>query len=234
MKLTRCSNGHYYDEEKYSSCPHCNSAGNGEAGTVPFSGPVNMGYGESEGEAVTNSFYTSSSMNQGMQSGYTGFSGTAPTAPLNMNPFPNQNQDEGVTIGMPFSYIPGNEGTTNNNPVQFSPVVGWLVCIEGSNVGKSFELKAGKNFIGRSQTMNVVLDGDRAISRERHAIIVYDPMNRTFYAQPGDSHELFYVNDNVVLSSMKILDHDRILIGKTRLVFIPFCDATFGWDDVAE
>ena len=26
MKLTKCVNGHFYDEEKYSSCPHCQGA----------------------------------------------------------------------------------------------------------------------------------------------------------------------------------------------------------------
>ena len=237
MKLTRCSNGHYYDEEKYSSCPHCNPAG-GDGGTVPFSGNNDMynGFNGGGGDAVTNSFFSTSGMSSAAQGNYTGYDGTAQTAPLNINPFPipNQDDDEGHTIGIRNIYMPGNDAGAAESPVQFSPVVGWLVCIEGSNIGKSFELKAGKNFIGRGHAMNIVLDGDRAVSRERHAIIVYDPMNRVFYAQPGDSHELFYVNDNVVLSSMKLFDRDRILIGKTKLVFIPFCNPTFGWDDVTE
>ena len=24
MKLARCENGHFYDEERFASCPHCN------------------------------------------------------------------------------------------------------------------------------------------------------------------------------------------------------------------
>ena len=26
MRLTKCVNGHFYDEEKYSSCPQCSGA----------------------------------------------------------------------------------------------------------------------------------------------------------------------------------------------------------------
>ena len=27
MKLRKCENGHFYDEEKYDSCPHCQNMG---------------------------------------------------------------------------------------------------------------------------------------------------------------------------------------------------------------
>lgn len=38
MKLTRCNNGHYYDADTYSSCPHCGGGGAGENKTVAFDG----------------------------------------------------------------------------------------------------------------------------------------------------------------------------------------------------
>lgn len=116
--------------------------------------------------------------------------------------------------------------------MQTEPVVGWLVCIEGACLGKAFELKNGKNFIGRALNMDVILEGDPNVSRERHAIVTYEPKNRLFVAQPGDSRELFYVNGEVVLMNVELHNRDVLYVGKTRLMFVPFCGAEFAWEDV--
>ena len=115
-----------------------------------------------------------------------------------------------------------------------NPITGWLVCIKGSNVGKAFPLVTGQNFIGRDSKMNVCLQNDRSVSRSKHGIIAYEPKNRCFYAQPGESHSLFYVNDKVVLNPIELKDRDKIEVGKHILVFVPFCDERFGWDDITE
>ncbi len=112
------------------------------------------------------------------------------------------------------------------------PVVGWLVCVEGDDFGASFTLKAGRNFIGRSETMDVVLHGDSSISRERHAIIVYEPKRREFIAQAGESRELFYLNEEVVLNPVRINQYDIITVGNTKLMFFPCCGENFSWDDI--
>lgn len=37
MNLSRCENGHFYDKEKYASCPHCaQGAGTDESMTTVF------------------------------------------------------------------------------------------------------------------------------------------------------------------------------------------------------
>ena len=112
------------------------------------------------------------------------------------------------------------------------PVVGWLVCVEGKMLGKAFELKNGKNFIGRSSQMDVILEGDANVSRDRHAIVTYEPRGREFFAQPGESRELFYVNGQVVLMNVVLKARDIISVGKTDLMFIPFCGADFSWDEI--
>lgn len=110
------------------------------------------------------------------------------------------------------------------------PVVGWLVAIEGEHFGEDFKLHTGKNFIGRSKNMDVVLSGDSSVSRERHAILLYEPKSNMFLAQPGDSKELFYLNNEVVLSATKIQAYDILSIGDSRLLFIPCCSDKFNWD----
>ncbi|MDO4337673.1 MAG: FHA domain-containing protein [Eubacteriales bacterium] len=110
------------------------------------------------------------------------------------------------------------------------PVVGWLVCVQGACQGQSFQLKEGKNFLGRGEDMDVVIRGDMAVARRRHACVIFEPRASVFYAQPGESHELFYLNNNVVLSSEILKSHDVITLGETDLLFVPLCGADFSWD----
>ncbi len=112
------------------------------------------------------------------------------------------------------------------------PVVGWLVSIEGSTFGMDFKLKTGRNFIGRAPDMDVSLEGDPSISREKHAIILYEPRGNVFLVQPGDAKELFYLNDKVVLGATEINAYDVLSLGNTKLLFIPCCSDKFNWDSV--
>ena len=82
--------------------------------------------------------------------------------------------------------------------------------------------------------MDIVLASDKTVSRKRHAIVLYDPHSRIFVAQPGESRELFYINDKVVLRNEQLNIYDKLLIGKTELVFFPLCGEKFAWEDVKE
>ena len=109
------------------------------------------------------------------------------------------------------------------------PVVGWLVCTAGDHYGEDYRLKSGRNFIGRSKSMDIALEGETSVSRERHASIVYEPKQNLFLAQPGDASSLFYLNGNVVLTPTEIRKNDRLQIGNTELMMIPCCDSAFEW-----
>ena len=135
--------------------------------------------------------------------------------------------------GSSSNFEEDDDVTQRYNPldIKFEPVVGWLVAINGENTGKSFELRTGKNFIGRGKDMDVVLSGDKSISRSKHAVVLYEPRNKEFLVQPGESRELFYLNGNVVLNTERISAYDKIFIGNTELLFSPFCGDRFSWDD---
>ena len=118
-----------------------------------------------------------------------------------------------------------------NQMIGSEPVVGWLVCISGKHFGEDFRLSGGKNFIGRSTDMDVALTGEKSISRERHCIILYEPKQNIFMIQPGDSRELSYLNDKVILQAEQIKAYDVISLGDTKLMFIPFCGDQFKWEE---
>ena len=111
------------------------------------------------------------------------------------------------------------------------PVVGWLVCIAGEYLGESFNLKAGQNFIGRALTMDVPLAKDTSVSREKHAIVIYDPQNRVFFVQPGDSSGLTYFNGQLLLAFQPLGAYDKIKLGNSEFVFVPCCGEQFTWED---
>lgn len=216
MNLTKCNNGHYYDADKYSSCPHCSKNEEMEDDVT-----INM-----------------------EQTGTMGGS-TFASAPVQQTPAPTpvpspQPKVKPVSLmdAVNVAAAPSSAVTDDDKTVSYyggsmgtEPVVGWLVCVEGEMLGKAFELKNGKNFIGRSAAMDVILEGDPNVSRERHAIITYEPKGRVFIAQPGDSRELFYMNDQVVLMNVEMHDRDVLSIGKTKLMFVPLCGPDFAWDD---
>jgi len=128
--------------------------------------------------------------------------------------------DDGVTVG----YYDKTLGV--------EPVVGWLVCVEGNNIGADYRLKSGRNFIGRAANMDVAIDGDESVSRDRHAIVVYEPKTQVFLVQAGESKELCYLNDKVVLTADELKINDILTVGATKLMFFPCCSSSFNWEMV--
>lgn len=203
MKLRKCENGHFYDEEKYAFCPHCQRE-NGRTEddfTISLTTGDNIGSDEAKTEPLT--------MPQEKPS-------ISITPPVEKSE-PIFRENENLTVSF------------YSQKIGIDPVVGWLICIEGAEKGRSFELHAGRNFVGRGKDMDVVLS-DSSVSRNKHAIIIYEAKNKMFIAQAGESRELFYVNDEVVLSNTKLEAYDTLLIGDTKLAFIPFCGDKFSWE----
>ncbi len=113
------------------------------------------------------------------------------------------------------------------------PVVGWLVCLEGPDRGRDFRLHPEKNNIGRSPTMDVILENDNSVSREKHGIVVFDPKKSSFWVLPGEASGLVYLNGDVVYSPSPMNRDDVLEIGQTKLVLIPFCGEKYSWVETA-
>ena len=110
-------------------------------------------------------------------------------------------------------------------------VVGWLVCVKGAYIGRSFNLKTGRNSIGRSMNMDVRLLQDPSVSRFTHASLIYEPNKREFFMQAGDSSGLTYLNDELLMSFAPIKANDHIKLGQSEFIFVPCCGEKFTWDD---
>ena len=114
------------------------------------------------------------------------------------------------------------------------PVVGWLICVGGNHFGESFELRSGKNLIGRSAQMDIALTDEPTVASNNHAAVIYEPREKCFYVQAGDSKELLYKNDEVLLKNEKLAAYDVLTAGNAKLLFFPLCGEDFSWDKVKE
>lgn len=113
--------------------------------------------------------------------------------------------------------------------MSFEPMVGWLVCIEGSEKGKDYKIYVKNNTIGRSEKMDICIKGDTTISRENHARLAYDEKHNAFYLIPAENTNTIYLNEEPVYVPSRLKAYDMIEFGDCKLVFVPFCNEKFTW-----
>jgi FHA domain len=141
--------------------------------------------------------------------------------------------------GAPVAPPPAGQGETVFIPAQpdgavgakpFDPVVGWLAIVKGPGRGESRPVYYGQNSIGRDPKQRVSIDfGDQKISRETHAFIVYDEVQRKFFIRDNGKSNLVRHKGNLVMMPTEIADRDEISIGATTLMFIALCNTNFDW-----
>lgn len=108
-------------------------------------------------------------------------------------------------------------------------MVGWLVCLEGPDHGRDYPLRAGTNNVGRLPSMDVCIASDAAVSREKHCVVSFDAARETFTLAPSEGSHLLYLNGESIRSPRHLTRDDVIDVGRTKLVFIPFCDGKYRW-----
>lgn len=205
MNLQKCENGHYYDGDTYDSCPHCKNKGSVDNRTVAFDMPFSEDGGVTEALSPSGNGSTLSGAISTVRDGFG-----------SVLPF-----DDQKTV----SFFSESPVLADKNPV-----VGWMVCIKGSLYGQDFRLKTGRNFVGRGDNMDICLKGEKTVSRDRHAIVIYEPKQNLFLAQPGETKELIYLNGSVVLTPTIMKKNDVLQVGDSSLMLIPCCDDVYRWE----
>ena len=149
----------------------------------------------------------------------------------NICPYCNDSAS-GASRGSDDSRCKSNSSRHNGEPPVVSPVIGWIVCIEGPSKGRDYRIMAKKNFLGSSEGMDIQISGDADIEKRNHAVFIYDPQNRSTLLLQGDAHGLVYLNDEVVYTPKILLSQDIIGIGKSKFLFVPLCGEYFEWGEL--
>lgn len=214
--MKRCQNGHYFDETKHSTCPACGvDLDLGGAFPRPVQTPIPPP--------------TPPVQPLGDMGGTRRIS--APTPPITPTPIAVPTPPSPPVAPTPIQAAGKTVALFSGTKAGTDPVVGWLVCIEGPDRGKDFRIHAERNFIGRNASMHIVLT-DETVSRDKHAILTYNPKKSNFRLQAGESSRMVYVNDEDVDAAVDLNPYDTIELGRTKLKFVPFCGSDFMWKEL--
>lgn len=116
------------------------------------------------------------------------------------------------------------------------PVVGWLVVVGGPGLGSFRPIYEGNNTVGRAATQRIPIDfGDDTISSDEQAYIRYDSVDRSFLFVPNLAKtNVVSLNDKKPTAAVALTAMDVITMGRTQLVFVPFCGPEFDWSELAD
>ena len=199
-----CSAGHVYDADQFASCPYCNR----NTRAIQFGATAApAGYG-------------------------------ATTAPAGYGAAHAGRDDTiGQTV-MPEAIRRRMEQERDNRTVGefkrklgYEPVVGWLVCVEGPEVGKDYRLFGRINTIGRAEGNDVVLAQEHTVSQKNHVRLAYDAKHNNFQLIPGEGTNVTYLNDEPLYVPQKLNAYDVLEMGDTKLIFVPLCNERFHWPE---
>ncbi len=205
MEMRKCVNGHYYDVSVNPECPYCKSGTNtGKTvalGAVQGAG-MNMSV-DADGDSKT------------LPMGYS--AQQASGAPVFSQSAGVNDDDDGRTIAVV------------HQDMGIDPVVGWLVCVKGKEKGRDYRIHSDNNYIGRSEKMDICVHGDETISRENHAVVSYDSIDKIYYFSPGEGRNIVRHNGKAIFQTVELNMYDRVVVGKTELVFMLLCGSDFEW-----
>lgn len=217
MSVVECGRGHLYDNSLYPTCPYCNNNSqafnfggvsvNNDNRTRPISGNYYPGQnGLNQAPPVQGGYGSEISvLNEGK------------TLPPKDYAKAKKVEDENKTVGL------------MKEKLGIDPVVGWLVCIAGKNIGKDYRIKGQINTIGRSEKMDICIKDDNTISHENHARLSFSERNNKFNLIPAENKNVIYLNEAEVFTPTTLNAYDIIDFGETKLMFIPFCSEKFSW-----
>lgn len=198
MAIVKCKNGHFFDNNKYASCPYC----------VKLENERNR-YEEQMRDQITVMM---------------------PKREFTENP-EYRLQSEDVTVGLYETPAGDDQKTIGAFGKQSGRnfVTGWLVCTKGRERGRDYRIYNGNNWIGRGYQMDICIVDDPAISRERHAVLIYDHKSNKFFLSPG-SGTITMINHEMLVKAKELKSRDRITLGESEFTFVPFCTEGETWE----
>ena len=235
MSMKRCENGHFYDVSKHVMCPYC-----GVNIDTPIAPGATQPHSPQPHSPQPHSPQLRPTEPRPTQPRATQPRPTQPRQPFAPAGFPTKNNNEvsnrqtlrqGERNGLGAS-----EGVTKRiirEQTGIDPVCGWLVCIAGPERGRSYLIRSERNFIGRSDSMDIAIK-DQTISKIKHAIISFNPELATFSLAVGESRSLVYIGRETVDTSVTLQGGDIIRLGNTQLMFIPFCGQYYNWVELVD
>lgn len=111
-------------------------------------------------------------------------------------------------------------------------IVGWLVALNGKNVGEDYKIRGFSTTVGRGRDNVIVLVGDDTVSRDANCVIRYFSETKKYFIVLGQNvRNAIYINGEGLVSEAELHAYDVIKIGRTELLFVPLCGREFNWGE---
>lgn len=213
INIIKCSYGHYYDSMVFPKCPHCETKNFDKWESSQYKQKVSEYASAYIQEQISGSLAESP-----VQVKSTAQKEKAPDETLTLkNPLKKRITDDGNTVG----FMVKNKGNYF--------VTGWLVCVNGPDIGHSFNLHYGYNTIGYRVTNSICLIGDISEGKDIHCSIVYEDKKNQFYLVPEQDTKTL-LNGVPIEKPTVLATGDLIGIGLAEFEFIAFCRENRKWD----
>lgn len=217
MNIKKCERGHFYNGDKYQTCPHCKEAE--QAKDIPQdeeAKPI-QGYQIDENMPETIAY------------------GRNATAGDTVAYIPNDAGMIGELLYQNEDMVPQKQQPVVQQPVvQQSHVqnllpVGWLVAVSGLEYGKQYPIFTCDNFIGSSAENTICIQGDAYVLPEHHCTLSFDIMQQKIVLNLESSTGEISVNDVRATESCYLNHKDKIQIGGSVYMLIELCRDGFSW-----
>ncbi len=210
MNIKKCERGHFYNGDKYQTCPHCKETAkdihqNEEA--KPVQGyqinknmPETIAYGSNATVGDTVAYIPNDA----------GINGELLYQNKDMDP---QKQQSVVQQAHVRNLLP----------------VGWLVAVSGLEYGRQYPIFTCDNFIGSSAENTICIQGDAYVLPEHHCTLSFDIMQQKIVLNLESSTGEINVNDVRATESCYLNHKDKIQIGGSVYMLIELCRDGFSW-----
>ncbi len=210
MNIKKCERGHFYNGDKYQTCPHCKETAkdipqNEEA--KPVQGyqinknmPETIAYGSNATVGDTVAYIPNDA----------GINGELLYQNEDMDP---QKQQSVVQQAHVRNLLP----------------VGWLVAVSGLEYGRQYPIFTCDNFIGSSAENTICIQGDAYVLPEHHCTLSFDIMQQKIVLNLESSTGEINVNDVRATESCYLNHKDKIQIGGSVYMLIELCRDGFSW-----
>lgn len=114
----------------------------------------------------------------------------------------------------------GPKKTVMMQEVAKTPLVGWLVALNGKHKGEDFRIREGKNIIGSEAECDIILTDDFISSKHANIKYVNKDGERVFIITDLDSTNGTFLNDaEEPIAREELVDNDTVTFGQTKMKF---------------
>lgn len=211
MAIIRCAKGHYYDNVKFSRCPHCGVFVT-MADEMTMAMPRGLFFDNDDDKtiALDNDDDRTIAFDEDDDK-------TIALSVPEPKGAPEMLEDEDKTISH-YAEEKGKDFLT-----------GWMVCVKGAERGKDYRLHQGFNRVGRDPSMDVAVMGDLSIGRTAACAIVYDDKTNRFFVVPQPGAKA-YLNGSLIQGTEDMQSGDLLRVGESEFEFIAFCREGRVWE----